>query len=191
VGVGGIEMELQGLLERKANQEAILTQYGPANPITTVAMYRDTLAKIDELRGLPDTDSAYKPVDPNWQPPAPPPQKSDAELLQETAIMEIKSKEQIESRKLEIEKLKVLLDDERERIKIQKDFEAKMAAADASAKVEGFSAAHEAHARTTEIRNAHEAQVIEALITGVTDVHDSNVMAAAAPAAPAEGAANG
>lgn len=188
VGVGGIEMELQGLLERKANQEAIIQLYGPSNPIVSVAMYRDTLAKIDELRGLSDTDAAYKPVPEDWQPPAPAPVKSDAQLLQETAMAEIQMKDKIEREKLELEKVKVLLEDERERLKLKNDFEAKMAAVDATAKTQGFSAAHEAHARTHEIDKAHEAQVIDSLITGMTDQHAAEV---AAKAAPTEAPANG
>ncbi len=171
VGVGGVEMEIQGLLERKANQEAILQLYGPDNPITTVAMYRDTIAQLDELRGLPDTDAAYKPVDPNWKPTAPAAQPSEAQILQQTAMAELDLKRQTQAAELQIKKTTMLLEDDRERIKIANDFQARLAMAVAQSKAQVDVAAFEHTATVRGQDLEHEATVIESLIGGITDAH--------------------
>lgn len=177
VGVGGVEMEIQALLERKATQEAILQLYGSDNPIVTVAMYRNTLAKLDELRGLPDTDEAYKPVDPNWKPPASS-VPSEAEVLQQTAQAELQLKREISIEELKLKREEMLLNDHRERVKIANDFQAKLAQAEASAKQEVNVAQHEHEAQLEAQRMEHESTVIEHLITGMTDVHATNTDAA-------------
>lgn len=127
VGVGGVEMEIAALQERKLTQEGILQLYGPDNPMVTVAQYRDTLAKLDELRGLPDSDTAYNPVPKDWKPPAPPPQKSDAEILQETAMAELKLKEQQALAEIELKWSIAQMEDARQREKDLLDFRAKIA----------------------------------------------------------------
>jgi hypothetical protein len=57
-------------------QEFIIQTLGPDNPITTLAMYADTLRRGVELGGFPDVDSFFKAVAPDWKPPQQPPQPS-------------------------------------------------------------------------------------------------------------------
>lgn len=87
LGSGFTEKKIQTLLSTYAEQKDILTTYGPNNPICTVAMARNTLAKILDLQGIKDTETYFKPVDPNWQPPAPPaPPPSPEQLMAEANI---------------------------------------------------------------------------------------------------------
>lgn len=117
LGAGGEEQEIATLLERKATQEAILQQYGPSNPLVTIAQYRDTLQKLDELRGRQDTDAAFNAIPADWQPPAPSePGTTDADvakIIAENARIELENKMAVDQAKLEIERAK--LDLEREK----------------------------------------------------------------------------
>lgn len=87
LGFSNVEKKLAAYEKIAARQEAILTQFGPVNPLVTLAQYRETLARITELGGNRDVDAFWKPVDPNWQPPppaAPPP--SPEQILAQTQI---------------------------------------------------------------------------------------------------------
>jgi hypothetical protein len=74
VGLGTtfVENKIATLMSTAAEQKDVLTQFGPSNPLVSVAQYRNTLAQILKYRGLPNVDAYFKQVDPNWQPPAPP-----------------------------------------------------------------------------------------------------------------------
>jgi hypothetical protein len=64
-----------------ADQKEIITTMGPANPLVSLPMLRNTRAKILELQGIKDVDNYYLPIPPDWQPPQPPaPQPSPEEL---------------------------------------------------------------------------------------------------------------
>ena len=64
-----------------ADQSAILAQYGPVNPVVTLAMLRNAKAKILALQGVKDVDNYYQPVPPDWQPPDPPPKEPTPDEL--------------------------------------------------------------------------------------------------------------
>lgn len=87
LGAGFTEKKIATLISIYGEQKEILQTYGPTNPICTVAMARNTLAKISELQGIRDVDSYFLPVAPNWQPPppqAPPP--SPEQIMAETNL---------------------------------------------------------------------------------------------------------
>jgi hypothetical protein len=69
LGVGFPEDKIAVLEAIAAKQEAILSQFGPQNPLVSVAQYRNTLARAIELHGFKDTHAFFNDVDPNWQPP--------------------------------------------------------------------------------------------------------------------------
>lgn len=71
-------MVMQSVIE---DQAAILHEYGPQNPVVTLAMLRDAKAKLLTLNGIKDVESYYLPVDPNWQPPPPPPPEPTPDQL--------------------------------------------------------------------------------------------------------------
>lgn len=85
-------MSLQGLA---AKQEMILQNFGPNNPAVTLGQYTQTLAKMAELSGWPDPTAFVNILPRDYQPPEPPPQPSEAEILA-----------QIESQKMQADLMK-------------------------------------------------------------------------------------
>ena len=100
-----------------AKQEQIMSTLGPSNPIVTLGMYSDALARTAELEGFKDRSAFFKPVDPNWQPPQPTPTPSPEEIEGQTAIkveqMRSDREMQIKEAELSIEQTKIALDHER------------------------------------------------------------------------------
>ena len=91
LGTTFVDNKVSALLAVAAEQKDILTTYGPANPLVTIAQYRDTLAKMLKYRGLPNADEFFKQVDPNWQPPAPPTPPPTPEQVQAQAQLQIEN----------------------------------------------------------------------------------------------------
>lgn len=83
LGTSLTETRVATLMGTAAKQEQVLQLFGPDNPLCTVAQYRETLARTLELSGFRDTSVFFKPVDPNWKPPAPqgPPPPTPEETL--------------------------------------------------------------------------------------------------------------
>lgn len=81
VGLGTTftDKKIATLMAVAADQEHLLQQFGLSGPLVSLPMFRNTRAKILSLQGLKDVDSYYKPLPPNWEPPAPPPPQPDAE----------------------------------------------------------------------------------------------------------------
>lgn len=81
LGTSFIDKKVATLMSVAQDQTNILTQLGPENPVVSLAMLRNTKAKILRLNGIQDVDSYYKPVEPNWQPPPPPPAPPSPEQM--------------------------------------------------------------------------------------------------------------
>ncbi|HZR02344.1 MAG TPA: hypothetical protein VFA81_04125, partial [Burkholderiales bacterium] len=82
LGSGMTEQRIATLTAVAADQTQIIQTLGPTNPICTLAMLRNTKAKLLELRGFKDVSQFYSPVDPNWKPaPAPPPPPTHEQVL--------------------------------------------------------------------------------------------------------------
>ena len=62
LGSGKTEERLQGLMATKETQEAIISNYGPDNPLVSLTQYRQTLVDILEIQGLRDPDKYIKPL---------------------------------------------------------------------------------------------------------------------------------
>lgn len=62
LGSGFVEQKIETLLAVSDKQAEILKELGMENPIVGLKEYRDTLAKIAELRGLKDADRYFKPI---------------------------------------------------------------------------------------------------------------------------------
>lgn len=109
--------KIANLMAIAGKQQEILTTLGPANPICSLAQYRNTLARICELEGQKDASQFFNVVDPNWQPPQQAPQPSPEEIEAQTAIQVEKMKSdlqlQIKEAELGIEQTKIALDHER------------------------------------------------------------------------------
>jgi hypothetical protein len=66
VGLGNGNQEQQMAMLRMIleKQEAILQQYGPANPLVTVGQYRNTIGRFIEAAGYKDSSEFFKEVPP-------------------------------------------------------------------------------------------------------------------------------
>ncbi len=91
VGLGtGNKAEQMTMLQMVlAKQEAILQQFGPANPLVTVGQYRNTLGRFIEAAGFTDSAEFFKEVTPEIeqqiaQPQQPQPDPAVQALIQQS-----------------------------------------------------------------------------------------------------------
>lgn len=121
VGAGTVEEKVMALERIAQRQEAILQQYGPQNPLVTVAQYRNTLAKIIEFAGFRDPGQFFSPVPHDYQPPPPqPPQDPQAQattLLAQVQAEQIRADIAMKREELALKHQEMLLRDDRERDK--------------------------------------------------------------------------
>jgi hypothetical protein len=106
VGLGNGNQEQQMAMLRMIleKQEAILQQYGPANPLVTVGQYRNTIGRFIEAAGYKDSSEFFKEVPPEVdqqlaqpKPPEPSPDmqaileqnKLQLEMMREKAMADI------------------------------------------------------------------------------------------------------
>ena len=129
VGSTSLEERLQTLTEVAARQEAVLQNYGPVNPLVTVSQYRNTLAKMLELRGFKDPAAFFNDVPPDWQPPPPQqgqdPQAQGAVLLAQVQVQEIQANIAMRQQELELKRQEMLLRQDLERDKLDAEMRLK------------------------------------------------------------------
>jgi hypothetical protein len=112
LGSSDIDRRRQSLIDIKTTQESILANYGPQNPICTVAQYRETLARLAELDGNRDVSAFYSEVDPNWQPPQQQPQPTPEQTIAQANIQIAREKNQ---KDLEIKQAELLMKQEQQK----------------------------------------------------------------------------
>jgi hypothetical protein len=110
LGSGEREQKLAMLQMISQKQEQILQQFGPSNPLVSVAQYRDTLAKIIEAAGFKDAGAFLNVITPEQnaalsqpQPPAPDAQAEVAKMLAEVEREKTQAKSMIDSQKLQLQ----------------------------------------------------------------------------------------
>jgi hypothetical protein len=111
LGSGDREQKLAMLQMIMGKQEQILTQFGPSNPLVSVAQYRDTLARMIEAAGFKDATAFINEIPPELnaqlsqpQPPAPDQQAEVAQMLAQVEREKTEAKSQIEAAKLDLER---------------------------------------------------------------------------------------
>ncbi len=111
LGSGEREQKLAMLQMISQKQEQILTQFGPSNPLVSVAQYRDTLARIIEAAGFKDANAFLNEISPEQnaalsqpQPPAPDAQAEVAKMLADVEREKTQAKAMIDAEKLALEK---------------------------------------------------------------------------------------
>ena len=121
VALGTDEERMAVLMATAEKQEQIIQQFGPQNPMTTVAQYRNTLARITELGGFVP-ELFWNRVAPDWQPPPspPPPITSEEAFIQ---VEEMKAQVDLmkEHMKNQTSLTETLLREDRERDRIEVD----------------------------------------------------------------------
>jgi hypothetical protein len=140
VGLGtGNKQEQMAMLQMvMAKQEAILQQYGPANPLVTVGQYRATLGRFIEAAGFVDSAEFFKEVTPEVdealqqpQPPQPDPtmqallQQAEAQvqIAQQKAMADIQARQQKAQADIQLAREKAAADLQAEREAAMLDME--------------------------------------------------------------------
>ena len=114
LGTGQNEQKLAALAGAAAAQTLALDKLGLNNPLCDLTHLYNTQVRILELNGIRDTHRFWR--DPTtFEPPPPEPPEPTPEETLANAQMEI------EAGKLELERLKVILQDDRERDKLDAD----------------------------------------------------------------------
>jgi len=111
LGSGDRDQKLAMLQMVLAKQEQIIQQYGPSNPLVSVAQYRNTLAKFIESAGFKDANEFMNEITPEQnaalsqpQPPAPDAQAEIAAMLAKVETEKIQAKAQIDAAKLDLQR---------------------------------------------------------------------------------------
>lgn len=130
LGTGLPAQRAQILMGVAGKVEALMSQLGPGNPVAGLGRYRNILAKVLELSGIKDPTPYLAPIETDWQPPPPPPPSgptpeemfAQAEMLKAQAnAQKVQSEAQERQAKLALDRLKALLEDNRDRDKIEVD----------------------------------------------------------------------
>src|SRR3990167_4361851 len=104
VALGSMDTERKAAVLEQVivDQQGILQQLGPENPMVTLPMVRNAKARLLALKGIKDVDNYYKPLPPDLQPPPPPPPQptpdelwiqAEKQMAQEKAMKELAIKE--------------------------------------------------------------------------------------------------
>jgi len=116
LGAGSSQERLALLGQIAGIQKELLEKLGPENPIVSAQNYYNTLVSTLELGGIKDVNRYFS--DPaQYQPPAPtgPPEKDINEKLIETQVFEIESNIQKKIAEIELDRERMLLEDDRRR----------------------------------------------------------------------------
>lgn len=138
VGLGtGNQQEQMAMLQMvMAKQEAILQQYGPANPLVSVGQYRQTLGRFIEAAGFTDSQEFFKEIPPevDQQLSQPQPQQPDPNMQAMMQQMQAQA---------EIDRQKAIADIQAKQMKAQADIELARQKAEADIQVKREEAAAE------------------------------------------------
>ena len=167
LGNGLTEEKVQTLIAIAAQQESILKQMGPQNPLVTLQQYGGTLRKIAELKGFIDPNEFFGEVPPNWQPPPPPgANQPSPEMIQVQGMLQIEKEKNlrqlaIKEAELQLKQKQMLLDNDIALKKAADDFTLRRYAIDAQYKVNYTEAQMEADAGQQERWLAAQGQAHE------------------------------
>ena len=122
LGVGTIDERLAVLNQVAMRQQEALEKLGPNNPLVGLGQVRNTLAKMLEISGYPDSNQFFKQVPLDYEPPPPePPKPSPEELLAQAQMADIQARTAIDEQKIQLGVLKQQQLDERESARIAGD----------------------------------------------------------------------
>jgi len=106
LGTGSNEEKFNFLAGLAAKQEQVIQQFGPQNPIVSMAQYSNTLSKMVTLAGYQNADQFVTKLPADFQMPPPPPPPEDpnsqaAELLAQVEREKAQMKMQADQMKME------------------------------------------------------------------------------------------
>ena len=117
------EERMQSLGNIAAKQQEIIGQMGPNNPIVNLSQYRNTLAKMVELSGFKDASAFFSevPADFEFPEPAENEKPSPEEMLAQVQMESIRADIEKKAADLQLQREKMLRDDDRQRDKLDAD----------------------------------------------------------------------
>ena len=122
LGVGMIDERLAVLNNIVTRQTEAMEKMGPNNPLVGLGQIRNTLAKMLEISGYPDSNQFFKQVPLDYEPPPPePPKPSPEELLAQAQMADIQARPAIDEQKIQLAAMKQQQLDERESARIAGD----------------------------------------------------------------------
>jgi len=101
LGTGNRQEQMAMLAMILDKQERILQQFGPANPLVSVAQYRDTLGRMIEAAGFKDSATFFKPITPQIDEALsnPPPQQQQIDPAIQAMMMQAQAQVEIDRQK--------------------------------------------------------------------------------------------
>ena len=122
LGVGTTDERLAVLNQTAMRQQEALEKLGPNNPLVGLGQIRNTLSKMLEISGYPDSNQFFKPLPLDYEAPQPPPPKpSPEELLAQAQMADIEARTAIDQQKIQLDAMKQQQLDEREWARIAGD----------------------------------------------------------------------
>jgi hypothetical protein len=122
LGVGTTDERLAVLNQTAMRQQEALEKLGPNNPLVGLGQVRNTLSKMLEISGYPDSNQFFKPIPLDYEPPPPqPPKPSPEELLAQAQMADIEARTAIDQQKIQLDAMKQQQLDERESARIAGD----------------------------------------------------------------------
>lgn len=127
LGAGTEQEKIAVLSAVLAKQEEILQRAGVDNPLVTLAQYRATLAQMLALSGFKDANMFF--LDPSQAPPQmpQPPKPTPEEMLAQVQVQAIQADIQKKAAELELQRQKMIRDDDRARDQAEAELMVKIA----------------------------------------------------------------
>ena len=122
LGNGDVNEKIATLTSIAAKQEAILNQYGLTNPVVTAQQYVRTLRKIVELSGMKDASAYFSDIPDNWKPPQKEEKPTPEQVLAQVQAESIKADIQKKAADLELQREKMIRDDDFRRDQMNQDY---------------------------------------------------------------------
>lgn len=116
LGTGNRQEQMAMLQMVLAKQEAILQQYGPANPLVTVGQYRETLGRFIEAAGFVDSAEFFKEVPPEVDQALQQPQPQQPDPNMQAVMQQMQAQ-------IEVDRQKAIADIQAKQAKAQADIE--------------------------------------------------------------------
>jgi hypothetical protein len=122
LGNGDVNEKIATLTQIAAKQEAILNQYGLTNPVVSAQQYVRTLRKVVELSGMKDASAYFSDIPDDWKPPQSQPKPTPEEVLAQVQAESIKADIQKKAAELELQREKMIRDDDYRRDQLNQDY---------------------------------------------------------------------
>ena len=122
------EEKFQVLTAMAQKQEQILQTLGPNNPLVNLQQYANTLTKMIEMAGFKDATTFINTQVPPMPPmPQQPPKPDPAEMLAQAEAMKAQNQAQKAIIDAETDRMKIIMDDDRQRDEHEADLKLKIA----------------------------------------------------------------